>query len=107
MTRQPNETTEPGDSSRSGEADDLANGARSERERALAAAARAFELGNYAEVRRLTPPLFATAEDPATAHAARALFERTRPDPLVSYLLALGLALLVAVTIFAYAAEVP
>lgn len=93
------------DSLKTADADD--GSTADEKRRILTAAARAFEDGDYARVRRLTKPLFESGTEDAFVEEARDWFERTRPDPLVRYLLALTLGLLVAVTIFAYASEVP
>lgn len=73
----------------------------------LAAMARAFERGDYCEVRRLGAAVAESAEDEAIRERARAWVDRTRPDPLVRYLLLLTFILLVGVTIFAYSSEVP
>jgi hypothetical protein len=67
--------------------------------------AEAFERGNYALVRREAPRLIESAEDDAVRDAARDLLRRIEPDPLMKYLLALAIALLVGVTVFAYATQ--
>jgi hypothetical protein len=64
--------------------------------------ARAFELGNYAYVREHAPSLAEKAEDPRVRDAARELSRRIEPDPLIKILLGLSVALLVALTVWAY-----
>lgn len=67
--------------------------------------AEAFERGNYAFVRREAPRLVETSEDEAVRDAARDLLQRLEPDPLMKYLLALSILLLLGVTVFAYATQ--
>lgn len=63
---------------------------------------RAFENGNYAQVRREAPALAARTADPTVREAALELRRRIDPDPLLKYLLALAVALLVFLTIYFY-----
>jgi hypothetical protein len=63
---------------------------------------RAFENGAYAQVRREAPALAARTTDPAVRDAALELRRRIDPDPLLKYLLALAVALLVFLTIYVY-----
>ena len=63
---------------------------------------RAFELGNYALVRSGAPELAERTTDPKVRAAAEELARRIEPDPLVKVLLALSIALLVVLTLWAY-----
>jgi hypothetical protein len=63
---------------------------------------RAFERGNYAEVRRDAERLAESTTDPAVRDAARELRRRIDPDPLAKYLLAISVLLLVFLVIWAY-----
>jgi hypothetical protein len=72
---------------------------------ALEALIQAFEAGNYARVRREAPSLAERAESPAVRDAALELRRRIAPDPLARYLIAVSLALLLALTWFAYHAQ--
>lgn len=65
--------------------------------------AQAFELGDFAEVRRLAPRLVQSAREPDVRRAAEELLERTRPDPLLLWLLGLALALFAFVASWTYA----
>jgi hypothetical protein len=63
----------------------------------------AFARGDYARVRAEAPQLASSSSpaDPAEVrNAARLLLDRTRPDPLAVWLLALTGALLVAMTAY-------
>jgi hypothetical protein len=62
----------------------------------------AFEMGNYALVRRDAPALAERADDPAVRDAALELRRRIDPDPLYKYLLAASVVLLAFLTAFAY-----
>lgn len=62
---------------------------------------RAFELGNYAEVRKGAPALLDN-EDQAVRKAARELLTRIEPDPLMKYLLALAISLFVLIVWYTY-----
>jgi len=63
---------------------------------------RAFELGNYALVRKGAPELAERTTDPKVRAAAQDLARRIEPDPLVKVLLGLSIALLVVLTLWAY-----
>jgi hypothetical protein len=63
---------------------------------------RAFELGNYAYVRKHAPKLVAQGGSEEIRAAARELARRIEPDPLIKILLALSIALLVALAFWAY-----
>jgi hypothetical protein len=63
---------------------------------------RAFELGNYALVRKDAPSLAARTTDAKVRAAAEELARRIEPDPLVKVLLGLSIALLVVLTLWAY-----
>jgi len=56
----------------------------------LDALVEAFEEGDYARVRAEAPKLEAGSTDEVVKRAARALLDRTRPDPLAVALLALA-----------------
>jgi len=62
----------------------------------------AFEAGNFAFVRREAESLARSTTDPDVRNAALELRRRIDPDPLAKYLLAISLALLVLLTIWAY-----
>jgi hypothetical protein len=62
---------------------------------ALAALVAAFELGDYARVRREAPALIKQTDSAEVRKAARELVKRLDPDPMAVYLLA-GAALLLA-----------
>jgi hypothetical protein len=68
---------------------------------------RAFELGNYAYVRKHAPELAQRAQEPSVRDAALELARRIEPDPLIKTLLGLSVALLVALTIWAYQTHGP
>jgi len=53
-------------------------------------------------VRKEAPRLVETAEDPAVRAAALELFRRIQPDPLIKYLLAVSVALLIFLVMYAY-----
>jgi hypothetical protein len=63
---------------------------------------RAFELGNYAFVRKAAPELAEKTTDAKVRAAAEELARRIEPDPLVKVLLGLALGLLVLLTFWAY-----
>lgn len=63
---------------------------------------RAFELGNYALVRKGAPELAERTTDAKVRAAAEELARRIEPDPLVKVLLGLSIALLVVLTLWAY-----
>jgi hypothetical protein len=63
---------------------------------------RAFDRGNYREVRRLVAKMREREPSAADTQAAVDLLHRTQPDPLVKYLLLLSALLLLAVTVFSY-----
>jgi len=63
---------------------------------------RAFELGDYARVRKGAPELAERTTDPKVRAAAEELARRIEPDPLVKVLLGLSIALLVVLTLWAY-----
>jgi hypothetical protein len=63
---------------------------------------RAFELGNYAVVRKAAPELAEKTTDPKVRAAAEELARRIEPDPLMKVLLGLAVALLVLITFWAY-----
>lgn len=73
---------------------------------ALRALGDAFEAGNYARVRAEAPKLVAESEREDVRDAARDLLQRIEPDPLMKYLLAVALLLLLGVTAFAYGSHV-
>jgi hypothetical protein len=62
----------------------------------------AFERGNYALLRAEAEAVAERAEDPRVRDAALELKRRIEPDPLVKYLLALALGVLLFVAYFAY-----
>jgi hypothetical protein len=62
----------------------------------------AFEAGNYLRIKSDAPRLAESAEDPAVRAAALELLRRTQPDPLIKYLFALSIALLIFMIIYAY-----
>jgi len=62
----------------------------------------AFEAGNYALVRSEAPALAEKTDDPDVRDAARELYRRTEPDPLIKYLLAVSIALLVFLVSYVY-----
>jgi hypothetical protein len=68
---------------------------------------RAFELGNYAYVRKHAPELAEQAKEPSVRDAALELARRIEPDPLIKTLLGLSVALLFALTIWAYQTHGP
>ncbi|HEY5147816.1 MAG TPA: hypothetical protein VII82_13670 [Polyangiaceae bacterium] len=68
---------------------------------ALDAVVEAFARGDYARVRADASALERDSDDDAVKRAARALVERTRPDPLAVALL--GLAALLFVVLAAWA----
>jgi hypothetical protein len=59
----------------------------------------AFERGDYARVRSRAPAL-ESSPDQAVRDAARALLDRTKPDPLAVLILVLTAALLAIVTVY-------
>jgi len=73
----------------------------------LAQARAAFDQGNFAEVRRLVGPLLASLPSGSERDEAEELWSRIQPDPWMSYLLAVSLLLLLAVTLFAYSSSSP
>jgi hypothetical protein len=66
---------------------------------------RAFEKGDYARVRREAPLLAERSTDPDVRTAALELRRRLDPDPLFKYLLAVGFALLVFLTLYVYSTK--
>jgi len=62
----------------------------------------AFEAGNYALVRSEAPALAGRTEDPDVRNAALELYRRIQPDPLIKYLLAVSIALLVFLVSYFY-----
>ena len=68
----------------------------------LAQLVRAFEVGNYALVRERATKLAESAEDENVRSAARELLARIEPDPLMKYLLAVAVALLLFLAFYAY-----
>lgn len=62
----------------------------------------AFELGNYAFVRKAAPELAEKTTDAKVRAAAEELARRIEPDPLVKVLLGLAVGLLVLLTFWAY-----
>lgn len=62
----------------------------------------AFELGNYAYVREHAAKLAEQSTNDDVRAAAGELARRIEPDPLIKILLGLSVALLVAITIWAY-----
>jgi hypothetical protein len=68
------------------------------RVRELDALVDAFAQGNYARVRAEAPALERSSDDEAVKRAARALVERTEPDPLAIALLALTAVLLLVLS---------
>ena len=63
----------------------------------LGPAERAFEVGDYVLVRKLTDELIAKPPTPEVAEAARALRRRTEVDPIQILVLALCLCLLLVI----------
>lgn len=66
---------------------------------------RAFERGDFASVREAAPKLAASTADPAVRAAALELRRRIDPDPTVVRLLLLACALLIFVSVWAYASQ--
>jgi hypothetical protein len=60
----------------------------------------AFEAGNFRAVRSGASKLASGDADEGVKRAARALLDRTRPDPLATYLLVLTALLLIALTAY-------
>jgi len=60
----------------------------------------AFEEGNYRKVRRDAPELARSSEDPAVKAAAEELVRRTKPDPLMVWLLVLTAILLATLSAY-------
>jgi hypothetical protein len=73
----------------------------------LDALIRAFETGNYAHVRRNAPELAARTDNPEVREAALELRRRLDPDPLLKYLLAAAVALLLFLTLYIYSTKSP
>ncbi len=65
--------------------------------------AAAFERGDFQEVRRLALALLAQGPEPAVAQAARDLYRRTQPDPLLRVFLLTSLALFAFLVAWTYA----
>jgi len=63
---------------------------------------RAFELGDYATVRKQAPALAERTTDLKVRAAAEELARRIEPDPLVKILLALSIVLFVLLAFWAY-----
>ncbi|HEV8248162.1 MAG TPA: hypothetical protein VGP93_20445 [Polyangiaceae bacterium] len=63
---------------------------------------RAFEVGNYALIRERGPALVKNAESDKVRAATRELLARIEPDPLMKYLLAAAIALLLFLVLYAY-----
>jgi hypothetical protein len=63
---------------------------------------RAFELGNYAFVRKEAPLLAEKTSEPNVRAAAEELARRIEPDPLMKVLLGLAVALFAVITFWAY-----
>jgi hypothetical protein len=63
----------------------------------------AFEKGNYAYVRENAPKLVEKSQDAAVQRAAMELAARIKPDPLLKYILAMSVLLLVYLVVEAYA----
>jgi hypothetical protein len=69
----------------------------------LAKLVAAFEAGNYAYIREHAPDLVERPEtDPAVRRAANELLTRIEPDPLIRFLLAVSVLLLLFLTYYAY-----
>jgi hypothetical protein len=64
----------------------------------------AFEAGNFALIRKDAEKLAASTGNPAVRDAALELRRRIDPDPLAKYLLAISLALLFVLAVWAYRA---
>jgi hypothetical protein len=62
----------------------------------------AFERGNFALIRREAPALAERADDPAVRDAALELRRRIDPDPLIKYLFAVSIGLLLFLAAYAY-----
>jgi hypothetical protein len=62
----------------------------------------AFEAGNFARVRAEAPRLAESTHDPDVRHAALELYRRIQPDPLIKYLLAVSIVLLVFLVSYVY-----
>ncbi len=60
----------------------------------------AFEAGDFRTVRSGASKLASSDADESVRSAARVLLDRTKPDPLATYLLVLTALLLVALTVF-------
>lgn len=63
---------------------------------------RAFEAGDYRTVREGAPALAEKSEDERVREAALELAQRTRPDPLIKYLLLASVVLLLFLVAHAY-----
>ena len=72
------------------------------KDRELDELVRAFEAGDYATVRSKGPELAERTSSPGVRNAALELTRRIRPDPLMTYVLAVVFALLLYLAYWAY-----
>ena len=72
-------------------------------EPALEALVQAFLAGDFARVRKDAPALAEGAGDARVRNLARELRRRIDPDPLMKYLLAISVSLLVFLVVYFYA----
>lgn len=72
-------------------------------EPALEALVQAFLAGDFARVRKEAPALAEEADDVKVRNLARELRRRIDPDPLMKYLLAISISLLVFLVAYFYA----
>jgi hypothetical protein len=72
------------------------------RSRELDELVRAFEAGDYATVRSKAPELAERTADPEVRNAALELTRRIQPDPLMTYIFVVLLALLLYLACWAY-----
>ena len=70
---------------------------------ALEALVQAYLAGDFAHVRKEAPALAKNADDVRIRHLARELRRRIDPDPLMKYLLAISISLLVFLVAYFYA----
>ena len=68
------------------------------RDAKLDAIVRAFADGDFARVRDEAPALAKSSDDEDVKRAATLLYERTKPDPLATWMLALTALLLIVLT---------
>jgi hypothetical protein len=62
----------------------------------------AFERGDYRTVHQAAPRLAESATDPAVKDAARDLFQRIQPDPLVRWFWVIAVAVFTFLVVWSY-----